>query len=56
MIQNVYVYENGMVMVFDEKGHQMPAYQGRWEQMKAAIERDKPSHVIVRKNVQWTGC
>jgi len=31
-----------MVMVFDEKGEQMPAYQGRYEEVRAKILAHAP--------------
>jgi hypothetical protein len=30
-ITNVYKFANGMVIVFDQHGQQMPEYQGRYE-------------------------
>ncbi len=36
-IKNVYVFGNGMVMVFDQFGQQMPEYQGRDEDVRAKI-------------------
>ena len=51
MIKYVVKSENGMVMVFDEKGEQIPEYQGRYEEVKDKILRDAPlnatfEHVI----------
>jgi hypothetical protein len=36
-ITNVYVFENGMCMVFDQNGKQMPEYQGEWVKVKDDI-------------------
>jgi hypothetical protein len=36
-IANVYAFGNGMCMVFDQHGHQMPDYQGRTEEMREKI-------------------
>ena len=36
-ITKVYVFGNGMVMVFDQNGQQMPDYQGRVEQVRDKI-------------------
>lgn len=52
MIKHVLVFLNGMVAVFDEKGEQLPEYQGRWNEKKDAIMRDKPAGVEVQKQ-QW---
>ena len=37
MIKSVIKSEKGMVMVFDEKGEQMPAYQGRYEDVRLKV-------------------
>ena len=38
-ITNCYVFGNGMVMTFDQHGHQMPEYQGHrsevWDKIRA---------------------
>lgn len=47
MIKHVIVWQNGMVMVFDEWGQQIPEYQGRWEDKRDVIERDKPADVQI---------
>jgi len=39
-IATVWVCDNGMVVVCDQFGQQMPDYQGRWAEMEAAIRRD----------------
>ena len=46
-IKKVYVFQNGMVMVFNGLAMQMPEYQGRWEDMKEKILKDKPKNVEV---------
>ena len=35
-----------MVMVFDNKGEQMPKYQGRYEAVKESILKDAPPEAI----------
>jgi hypothetical protein len=40
MIKNAVRCPNGTVLVFDGKGEQLPAYQGSYEIVKAAILRD----------------
>lgn len=45
MIDQVLKYgniENPLVMVFDEKGEQIPVYQGRYEDVKAKILAHAP--------------
>ena len=41
-IAAVYEFTNGMVMVFDEAGHQMPEYQGRLEEVRKKINDAAP--------------
>lgn len=52
-IENVVRWQNGMVMVFDERGQQLPKYQGRWEEKKEEILRDKPEHVSISGPQVW---
>ena len=40
MINSVMKSEEGMVLVFDDKGNQMPEYQGKYEEVKKRILRD----------------
>ena len=42
-IASVYLWQNGLVMVFDQYGEQMPAYQGRYIDVRALILRDAPA-------------
>jgi hypothetical protein len=37
MIKTVIRFRNDMVMVFDERGEQIPEYQGQYEKVKAGI-------------------
>jgi hypothetical protein len=37
MIKTVIRVQNGMVMVFDERGEQMPEYQGRYDEVREMI-------------------
>lgn len=41
-ITAVYKWQNEMVMVFDQHGEQMPAYQGHYLDVRALILRDAP--------------
>ncbi len=37
MIAHVYVFTNGMAMVFDDQGQQMSQYQGPWSDKRQQI-------------------
>lgn len=37
MIKEVIRFQNGMVLVFDERGEQMPEYQGSYKDVRAKI-------------------
>jgi hypothetical protein len=47
MIKNVYVWDNQMVMVFDEKGQQLPDYQGPIDEVWEKIEADKSPETVI---------
>lgn len=42
LINSVIKTEKGFVIVFDERGEQLPEYQGPYEEVKAKILRDAP--------------
>ncbi|MBA7641340.1 hypothetical protein ES703_49017 [subsurface metagenome] len=42
MIREVIKWQNGIVMVFNGSGVQIPIYQGRYEDVKESILRDAP--------------
>jgi len=42
MIKTVVRFPNDMVMVFDEKGEQIPKCQGQYEDVKGGILKDAP--------------
>lgn len=46
MIKNVYKWQDGMVMVFDKKGEQIPKYQGQYEDVKESILKDAPPDTV----------
>ena len=46
MIRSVIKSEKGMVLVFDEKGKQMPQYQGRYDKVRDRILRDAPPDAV----------
>jgi hypothetical protein len=52
-ITNVYHWANGMTMVFDQFGQQMPEYQGPTEEVRAKIERDMPPSASITSNAHW---
>ena len=42
MIDEVIKLPNGMVVVFDEEGEQMPEFQGRYQDVRAKILAQAP--------------
>jgi len=42
MIQNVIKFRNGVVIVFDQDGEQIPEYQGHYDQVRDMILKDAP--------------
>ena len=46
MIKAVFRCQNGMVMVFDKKGEQIPKYQGQYEDIKEGILKDAPPDAV----------
>ena len=46
MIKTVFKWQNGMVMVFDRRGEQIPEYQGRYKKVKGDILRDAPQDAV----------
>ena len=42
MIKTVIKSTDGMVMVFDKTGEQIPKYQGQYQEVKALILREAP--------------
>ena len=46
MIKTAIKCANGIVMVFDEKGEQVPEYQGQYPEVKESILKDAPSNAI----------
>ena len=52
-IKHVYVFQNGMAIVFDTKGQQMPELQGPYQEVKERIEsalRESSHEVRVTHN------
>ena len=46
MIKTVIRFRNNMVMVFDERGEQIPKYHGQYEKVKGSILGDAPPDTI----------
>ncbi len=46
MIKTVMRFRNNMVMIFDERGEQIPEYQGQYEKVKESILGDAPPDTI----------
>ncbi len=42
VIKSIIKTPNGMVLVFDDKGEQIPEYQGQYEKVKPRILKDAP--------------
>ncbi len=52
MIRTVIRTRNGMVMVFDESGEQMPQYQGQYEEVRDKIVADAAAGTVFN---HWFG-
>ena len=46
IIKSVIKADNGMVLVFDQEGEQIPEYQGHYEKVKPHILKDAPPTAI----------
>jgi len=46
MIKSVIKSQKGMVLVFNEKGEQIPEYQGQYEEVRKRILRDAPPDAV----------
>lgn len=46
MIKTVIRCPDDMVMVFDEKGEQIPEYQGQYQEVKESILQDAPLNAV----------
>jgi len=53
MIKTVIRIKNNMVMVFDEKGEQIPEYQGFYDEVRDTILTDAPAGSVFN---HWFGC
>lgn len=52
-IAKVYVFQNGMVMVFDAMGQQMPEYHGRWDEQRDRILAARTPTTRFEHDVAW---
>jgi len=48
MIKSVIKSQKGMVLVFNEKGEQIPEYQGQYEEVRERVLRDAPPDAVFR--------
>ena len=46
MIKTAIRFQNDMVMVFDQYGEQIPAYQGKYQDVKEKVLKDAPQEAI----------
>ncbi len=46
MIKTVIKCPSNMVMVFDNKGEQIPEYQAQYEEVKGSILKDAPLNAV----------
>ena len=46
MIKTIIRSQNNMVMVFDERGEQIPEYQNQYEEVKEKILKDAPLNAV----------
>jgi hypothetical protein len=54
-LKHVYVWQNGMVIAFDQLGAQMPEYQGRREEVWEKIQRDCRPDTVIEEDCVWSG-
>lgn len=48
-----YQFKNGMMMVFDDQGEQMPDYQGETKKFLPKLLKDFPNCVVI--DARWDG-
>lgn len=56
VITTVYCFANGMTMVFDQDGKQMPEFQGPTEEVRGKIEAtgySMPTEALTWKSFEW---
>ena len=52
MIKTVVRMKNDLVMVFDGRGEQMPAYQGKYGEVRDKVVQDAPQDAVL---LHWFG-
>ena len=52
-ISAVYVFQNGMAMVFDENGEQIAELSGKWKEKEDEIMKAIDKETEVRLNCKW---
>jgi len=52
-IKNAYLWQNGMVMTFDQFGEQMPEYQGTQDEVWYKVLQDAPPDAIIQGGCRW---
>ena len=55
MIKSVIRFKNNMVMVFDEKGRQLPVYQGQYQEVKETILKEAAAEAIYAHGLTASG-
>ncbi len=55
MIKAVFRFRNNMVAVFDERGEQIPRYQGQYAEVRESILGDAPPEAIFACGFTETG-
>lgn len=48
-IASVWVFPNGMVVVFDQHKQQMPKYQGQWKHLEAKIRANIDNDTVIHR-------
>ena len=51
---NVAVFQNGMAMVFDQNGDQIPELQGRYHDVRAAIAARATPYTEIKVDCDWS--
>lgn len=52
MIKTVIRMKDDLVMVFDDRGEQMPAYQGKYDEVRERVVKDAPPDAMF---LHWFG-
>jgi len=52
MLKTVVWMKNDLIMVFDERGEQLSAYQGKYDEVREGVIRDAPPDAVF---LHWFG-